>query len=1622
MSDPGPLAPAPVPSAAPPPTTASEPAGTAPAPDDRADPRRLEDEAARATGPVAPRLWVEAGWRWLDRQDRASAERCFTAAREREPSYQPARDSLRSLLAETGEWERVAELYRQELETVTDTAERFEILRAEAAVYEQKLGQPERAAKVLAEAQTLVPDHPVLLERAIVAATARQDAADEVSLRARLGQALTDDTLKARNLSRAAFAAEKQRDAETASGLRRELIALAPLDLEAQATCLAGLFKAGDQATLERIARAEVAASSGTAARVRLARLVEGRGEDGDEARELLGAAREINPRDGLALEAFIDHATRAGDDAALESSLAARLETARDPLDKAGAALRLARHLDHAGRPDEAAAHYARVLELVPNHPEALAATEAKAPLKTVDEELTETRAALGQAADPAARADLACRSGLLLEELGRFDEAIGAYLEALVHAPTHLAAHDALCAVYARTEKWAPLSQLYEKDYLLAGSREGKRAVLLDMAELAESKLGEPASAQAAYRLALEMDPSMPVSRALVRCALAAKDWREAAAGLEKEAEVAEVPERKPGLLQRAADLQARALGNLKEAVRLYKSVLGEQKGYVPALRGLELVARVRPELVLSPEDAAGRAREREAAKQLAAKSWDGAATSLSALLEKHPGHPTAWADLARAATARGDPSGAAAAWEKYAGLLTDPIAKAEALQRAAEIAEEQLFDPARALALTEAAVAAAPRQASAWRMLSRLALAKADHSRARQALEQEVQVAQLKDRTVALRRLAALVADRFGEPGRAIELYRESLEEDGSDLATMAELDRLHLLTGDRLKSAEIRGRLAARCRDVRAAAYLRTAAALDRATAGDPDGAINEYRRALAVDGRIRFALDEVQVALRQKPDHAGLVDLYLRRAPYLDLESQAFLAFSRGKLHQAAGQAALALKAFEDALALDPKLVPAMRAAARLHGAAGAWREVVDLLTREAQAQSGPETAAGLHFDAATVAREHGDLARFEAALRQTLAARPADGRALAALDALFGQQDRFADLAALLEAAAASEPDAAKSAALFLRVARLQHEKLGDRAREAEALEQALARAPLDLTALEMKADYALVAGNPAAAVEPLTKALEVAGADRARLQVRLADAHLAAGQGAEALVAARAAFEEKRTAERLELVARAAMAAGEHQLAQAAFDRLLQTARDPASGARFARQAARCKQAQKDTDGAAALFRRAVELLPGDTEALQGLEALYLSSGDSAGLAGAYETLAGSEALRPADAVAYLAQAAQAWEAAGTSDRATAMFERALQADPGSSALRLSFARFLGRAPTTRARALNELRLLVSQAPLSLNALRELASLFAASGQPDGAFLALAALVGLGAATEEESLRHAQAAKARREPVGALSPADVELCVHPLERAAPIREAFVALAAALPKIVPGSLERHGLGKNDRFRGEGRAAADRLAKLFGTGPFELYRSSPAQNQAWVENTVPPSLVVGATRLAGEPGELLFTLGMLLGRVRLGTHAAFFAQPIEVANLVAEALRQADPAFSRFGTKSPELAQAVGRAVGRAERKALEALVPKFAGTVSFGAATQGMAFSSHRFGLVAAGDLAAAIRVLARDEKSPAALLERPDLVELVGFALSDEHLALRGRLRTAVG
>jgi tetratricopeptide (TPR) repeat protein len=171
---------------------------------------------------------------------------------------------------------------------------------------------------------------------------------------------------------------------------------------------------------------------------------------------------------------------------------------------------LRLASIHEQCDRVEEAAQCYEKVLELEPSDVEALEAMDALYRRTEHWEELVGVyRRRIELTQEPSDTERLYAQMAQVYEErLGRPAEAILAYREVLAIDPGSSQALAALDGLFTRQSMWAELAENLEVQLNLADTDEEQLALMLRLAALREQKMGEVELAIEGYRQVLERD----------------------------------------------------------------------------------------------------------------------------------------------------------------------------------------------------------------------------------------------------------------------------------------------------------------------------------------------------------------------------------------------------------------------------------------------------------------------------------------------------------------------------------------------------------------------------------------------------------------------------------------------------------------------------------------------------------------------------------------------------------------------------------------------------------------------------------------------------------------------------------------------------------------------------------------------------------------------------------------------------------------------------------------------------------------------------------------------------------------------------------------------------------
>lgn len=814
---------------------------------------------------------------------------------------------------------------------------------------------------------------------------------------------------------------------------------------------------------------------------------------------------------------------------------LAAEAEAAPTPLKRAQACWERGQTLEALGNEAGARAAYQAALAAAPAFLPALFALE---PLLLRAGEYTALAGWLEQVipccTEPADQAVLLTALGRLRE--GQLDDAEGAfdaYTQAVELFPQEVEALAALERLCRRLQRWSDLARVLEKEAALSEAGPSGASTLLEVARIRSDLLGDQAGARAALEEAAALDPlHRPTLDALAALLNGPADRPRLAEVLGRCARLEPEPLARADLLTRQAALLLE-LGEEDEAVAALEQALQAYPQHRPALQALgehhrrrgnaRGLAQMQLAEARSQADVELRARGLLRAAELYERQLGDSETALQVLqeaLQTGPGRLAAVRELSRLLGKLGRWAELARVLEGEAERATDPEQALLHLLELARVQDERLDDPAAAVRSLEAILVLHPghrtalerlmqlhRRLERWEALIRTLLTLAEHLKDSRSV-----VAALTD--------AGRVAEEgLGDPERGAELYRRALTLNPGYVPALqalgrllsaagrwAELVAMHeqslQAAGSDEERADLHGRIALlqwrRLDDPeRASASLRQALAC---RPGDP-GALKTLE-AIALERGRREELAEV---LRLQADAAG------------EPAARALLLARQGAvLEGLPGGEQAALAAYAASLQADPGFLPAYRSLVRLHGAAGRWPEVAEVIAAMLEVEQDPAQRVLLLMRLATVQREQlGDLDAAREAYQRVLALDPGHPSVLRAMEAALRREGDPARLVPVLEARAHSLDDPLLVGAYLLEIDRLG--PLGNRAgKSPEALlVAAMKQEPWSLSGLERLEGLAVPRREPESLVDFYGRALECIEDEQTRRDLELRQAEL---------------------------------------------------------------------------------------------------------------------------------------------------------------------------------------------------------------------------------------------------------------------------------------------------------------------------------------------------------------------------------------------------------------------------------------------------------------------------------------------------------------------------
>jgi len=696
-------------------------------------------------------------------------------------------------------------------------------------------------------------------------------------------------------------------------------------------------------------------------------------------------------------------------------------------------------------------------------------------------------------------------------------------------------------------KAQHWNALEKVYAAFIKSAEDKELRAARVLQHARLLEVHKGDVTAAIERFEEALHLGghASGPARAALIRLYTGEKRWADLATVLEMEADATRDTTKRAMIHYQIGRTQAERLGDREEAIAAlarasveseddpvvltYLARLLEAEGraeaLTPVLRRLvaqkdnkterqALLHRIGTLVEQTGSEQEAIEEHREALKL--DPTFVPILRALGRLYTKHE----RWEDLMAMHL------GEAKATESHRR-------KAGAHMRVAQIQEVRLKDHKLAIEHHEKALTFVPTFEASFHALSRLYTAIGDFNKLAELYEHIIAHTEDDNRELLVERLMKLgsIYDDYAYgPAKAIEIYRRVLKLEPQHLGAIHALQRSAEL-GERydILVEALLGEVDMTQDEERIVALVARAGDIRDRRLGDTEGALELFNRVLELRPKHRVALASLGRHHHRASRWEELLAVYERELDAIGSDSPAAVAL----MHKMGDLCERQLRRPEDALEwyrkateADPTYSPAVDALERRLREGQRYAELVTLLERRRDHQSGAEKATTC-LELGLVYEEHLDQA--DAAItsyKDALEAVPGHAVATEALRRMNARVGKWDEVVSEIEGLAAAAQDPQDQITAWLTAAEVCRDNLDDGARAVTFYEHVLEREPAHPGALVALESQTRVAGQWEQLAEVLKQQSESFSDERARLaalrelgrlyEKRLEDADLA--------------------------------------------------------------------------------------------------------------------------------------------------------------------------------------------------------------------------------------------------------------------------------------------------------------------------------------------------------------------------------------------------------------------------------------------------------------------------------------------------------------------------
>ncbi len=1505
--------------------------------------------------------------------DSRKALQYYQATLERSPDYVPAIRAARRLLIAARMFTEALELFDAEARVTRQPRDKATLFFLKGRLLEDVLGNRDAAAEAYQTARALDRSHAAILRATEQRSFAKQKwpEVDRALSEVANATAANDSHRAALIVRRAQLLESRQQRPEQAAELYETALQLDP-NASIAVQALKRLYYAQHRwrdliRTLEAEAKLATDPQLEASALYRAARINAEHLGNRDEAIRVLERARTLVPDDSLVLGELCRHYESGQRPQALAEALEALTQATEDEAERLTFTQRIARlYEEELGDVDQAILWHERAVELEPTSLSSLQALSLLYRVrgawpKLIDMCLQEAR----HTTDAQRRADAHARAAEIYESrLHTVDVAIDHYQRALHAMPDHATAFKALARLLSDVNRPKELIQLYENALDRAT---GTRAVsyLFKIAQLYEDVLSEHALAAQTYKRVLQQDSSnLAAVHAWQRSAARAHRSRELLEALDYEIELTVERDRLVALLHRAGEVLEEQLEDRDRAIQRYRAALDKDPRHVPTLSSLgrlyyatgrwnDLLDVYGQELRLT----SAKARRVALLQKMAEISRDRLGSNDEALryhreaIKVDPSHAPSLQELARQLRERGS-------WEELVDVLelqlrsaSSPRMRARAAFLLGQVYEEHLGDRTKAAASYEASVAADVAYRPAVDALARVRAEEHDWTHLLSDLERELRLAEDPGQRIALFARRAQVLERQDKHRQAIQAWEDVLAINPRHLGALLALEQLYRqvgawesLVGIYTTQADVLDESGARV-----AALYELARLLEHEGLGDADQIVDAYRRILKDQPTDLGALLELERLATAKADAELLEEV--DRLMAKSASDPTVAAAHRARLAEAleGSDDGEAIELFRGAVTSDPYHVGAARGLTRVAQETNDPHALVDALRREADAERDPKAAAELLEQSAFVRLQRiGDHDGARRDFERALEIWPDSERAADGLIDVLSIDSSWSLLVDRLSQAASSAGSVERASALWLSVARIQSDELGQTPTAIRTLQRIIKIHPRHLEALERLAALfeSTESWHEAAAT---MEQLLAAAPDNPRVKRILVNVSRLYRERLETPEKALRHVEAALAVDPSDPVALRELSlvhegTGQLSASLAVARHCLEVAPDSARSEALLR-VGQLEHGAGNKEAAKTALREAVVLEGASSEAARALESLCETPDDWHGLASALD------AHQPADEEARVAAGLEVArilaDRCGDEAAASEALHARLRDGGNSPELRRELASRLRRQGDVNS-AVEQLQAVLASEPTREGVWRELARTYASVERDREARLASLPLRVLGLDNEEDRARLAasEPRPARARP-RSLRGAVLDQFGTPRPEDAAAGALLSALGPALSKLYPQDLQSYGLATRDRLPTEAnhplRDIANQIGAALEIRHFDLFLHRVRNRSVTIELGVHPAVLVPAAVMEKDAATQTFLLARVMTQIARGYQAIEKLTPRELDVLLASAARLVKPDFGSGLTSEEfldEQARRLQRAIPRRDRRAV----------------------------------------------------------------------------------